>query len=120
MVTFVAIANFLVTAFNFYLAWKLCKLRRAIAKSADALALAERKTHNVLSRAPDFVLHGQQGTDCLRERYQHLQRQLQQARQLLALLLLLPNLGRWGTQFQKSRGLSAARTPLRPRQSNRL
>jgi hypothetical protein len=111
MVAFVAIVNLLVTLLNFYLAWKLWKLRRAIAKATKALIAAERKTYNVLHRAPPFVLKGQQGTENLRQRYQYLQWQLRQVQQVLTLLLLLPNLGR---------GLSRSQFPgsLRTRRKN--
>ncbi|MDY6783618.1 MAG: hypothetical protein SW833_13930 [Cyanobacteriota bacterium] len=94
MATGVILINICVAAFNFYLAWKLWKLRGAIATVSEMLVVAERNTHAVLSRAPQFVLTRQQGTRVLRQRYRHTQLQLQQVQQILALFLLLSNFGR--------------------------
>lgn len=95
MATGVILINVMVAAFNFYLAWKLWKLRGAIARFAEMLVVAERNTHRVLSRAPQFVLTRRQGTRNLRQRYRYTQRQLQQVRQILAVFLLLSNFGRF-------------------------
>ena len=86
--------NFCLAAFNFYLAWKLWKLRGAIARFAEMLFVAERNIHNLLTHAPQCVLTGKQGTQVVRQRYRLTQLQLQQTRRLLALCLLLANFGR--------------------------
>ena len=88
MVTLVVTINLLLALGCFYLAWKMRQFRRAIARAADALSIAEKNTHAALHGAPDAILKGQLGTRQLRSRYQQLEPQYQQARRALALLSL--------------------------------
>ena len=85
MVT-VVIINTLIALFNFYIAWRIWKIRKAIAIAANAIIIAERNTHNVLHPAPQAITIGQRGTSALRERYQVLQLQTQKLQQIFNLL----------------------------------
>ncbi len=88
MIMTVVVINLLLALFCFYLAWKVWQFRRAIAKAANTLLIAERNTHHGLHGAPDAILKGQIGTSQLRQRYQQLEPHYQKARQALALLSL--------------------------------
>ncbi|MBD2577729.1 hypothetical protein [Oscillatoria sp. FACHB-1406] len=109
MLVLVAIANLILALFNFYIAWKLQKWRRAIACLADILTCAENNARPFLVRAPEFILQYQHKSRQLKERSQQLQRQWQQLAQLLNLLnLLAPFLPkRWQLQ-------NLLRTPFSP------
>ncbi|MBE9118540.1 hypothetical protein IQ249_21870 [Lusitaniella coriacea LEGE 07157] len=80
---------------NFYLAWKIWKFRRVLAKTALTLACIERQTRTVLYPAPRVILTGKRGTHALRERYRSLQIYLQQVQQILTILQFLPIGQRW-------------------------
>lgn len=99
MVTLVVTINLLLALGCFYLAWKVWQFRRAIAIAADALLIAEQRTHAVLHGAPDAILRGQVGTHQLRQRYQQLEPQYQQVRKALALLSLGQTVWRRRAQF---------------------
>jgi hypothetical protein len=88
MVVFVLIANSLLALLCLFTAWQMLRLRRYFAKVAETLTAVERSTHNVLYRAPEFILTGQWGTRQLRQKYQALQPQYQQLQQTLSLLNL--------------------------------
>lgn len=112
MVTFVIVINVLISIVCFYIAWRVVKLRRRIAKFADKIIVAERRTYAVLHKAPPGILKGQWGTQYLQERYRQLEDRLQQLRQVLVLLTLgqkiwqgrsKAQIGR-RTQMQKGRG----------------
>ncbi len=86
MVTAVIVINILISLFCFYLVRRLCKIRRQVARAANAVLAAERHTHRVLHRAPQAIIKGQHGTGNLREKYQHLQQQLNQVQTIITLL----------------------------------
>ncbi|MBE7381086.1 MAG: hypothetical protein F6J95_006720 [Leptolyngbya sp. SIO1E4] len=82
--------NIAIALFGFYVAWRIWRVRQALAGFAVMLAAWERHTHWALNpdRTPDLILRGQQATASLRERYGRLEAQLQQFRRILALALL--------------------------------
>ena len=86
MLTAVVIINLLISVVCFYIAAKVWKIRRTIARLEIRIAAIERCSSNVLSTSPDFLAKRQQGTRQLRRRYQQLELQLQQVQQLLGLL----------------------------------
>ena len=86
MVTVVVVINVLISIVCLYVAWRIGKLRRRIAKLADKIIAAERGTHAVLRKAPTGILKGQQGAQHLQERYQQLENRLQRLQQVLMLL----------------------------------
>jgi hypothetical protein len=88
MVILVLIANSFLALLCLFTAWQLLRLRRYFAKVAETLTAVERSTHNVLDRAPEFILTGQWSTHQLRQQYQALQPQFQQLQQTLTLLNL--------------------------------
>ncbi len=90
----IVVANLAIAAFNFYLAWRVWRLRRALAAATRGLLSAEASTHSVLYPAPGYIIIGQRGTRQLRDRYAQLDVQLARLRRLVAILLLLPKLWR--------------------------
>ncbi|MEG4813047.1 MULTISPECIES: hypothetical protein [unclassified Microcoleus] len=86
MLNAVVIINILISVVCFYIAARVWKIRRTIARLELRIAAIERCSSNVLSTTPDFLGKRQQGTRQLRLRYQQLELQLQQVQQLLGLL----------------------------------
>ncbi|MEG4327319.1 hypothetical protein [Microcoleus sp. herbarium5] len=86
MLTAVVIINLLISLVCFYIAAKVWKIRRTIARLEIRIAAIERCSSNVLTMSPDFLGKRQQGTRQLRGRYQQLELQLEQVQQLLGLL----------------------------------
>ncbi|MEG4484557.1 hypothetical protein [Microcoleus sp. D2_18a_B4] len=86
MLTAVIIINLLISLVCFYIAARVWKIRRTIARLELRIAAMERRSSNVLSTSPGFLGKRQQGTRQLRRRYQQLELQLQQVQQLLGLL----------------------------------
>ncbi|MEG3974545.1 hypothetical protein QT970_07960 [Microcoleus sp. herbarium8] len=86
MLTAVVIINLMISLTCFYIAAKVWKIRRTIARFEIRIAAMERSSSNVLSKSPDFFGKRQQGARQLRRRYQQLELQLQQVQQLLGLL----------------------------------
>lgn len=86
MVTIVIIINTLIALINFYIAWRVWKLRPVIANAAKAILAADRNTHNVLYGAPIPITQGKKGIAALRKQHQGLVIKLQQFKQVLLLL----------------------------------
>ena len=86
MLSAVVIINLLISLVCFYIAAKVWKIRRTIARFEIRIAAIERCSSNVLSTSPGFLGKRQQGVRQLRWRYQQLVLQLQQVQQLLGLL----------------------------------
>ncbi len=82
----VIVLNFLLAAYGFHLAWQLWKLRRAFSQAADALILAERHTHRVLSGAPSGIERRELGVYQARQTYRKLEPKFQHVQQALAVL----------------------------------
>jgi hypothetical protein len=108
MVTTVVIFNLLVSLICLFVAWRVWKLRLALAAAADVLASVERSTYSVLHGAPRGIINGQIGTRGLRERYQGLEPQLQKLQQVLQLLGLAQTVLR-RSQISKRLGLKPRR-----------
>lgn len=104
MVTVVVGLNVLISLLCLYVAWRLWKLRRALAAATRAITSAERSTYKVLHGAPRAIYRGQSGVQGLSERYSQLELQLQRVRQVLALLGLLQRIG--SSTFQRRDRLS--------------
>lgn len=105
MVTLVLVFNLLVATLCFFVAWRIWQLRKALARAANALTLAEQKTHAVLHRAPPAIQRGQVGTYELRQRYQHLERQVQTLKQVMLVLSTAQTVlsGRGVSKLRRSR-----------------
>lgn len=86
MVTIVVIINTLIALINFYIAWRIWKLRPVIANAAKAILTADRNTHNVLYGAPIPITQGKKGIAALRKQRLGLVIKLQQFKQVLGLL----------------------------------
>ncbi|MEG4575859.1 hypothetical protein QUA56_24790 [Microcoleus sp. N3A4] len=86
MLAGVVIINLMISLVCFYVAAKVWKIRRTIARLEIRIAVIERFSSNVLSMSPDFLGNRQQGARQLRRRYQQMELQLQQVQQLLGLL----------------------------------
>lgn len=98
--------NVLISLLCLYVAWRLWKLRRALAAAAKAIASAERSTYNVLHGAPRAIYRGQTGVYGLSERYGHLELQLQRVRQVLALLGWVQRT--WSSSLKRGERISRA------------
>lgn len=111
MVILVVILNSLIGLGCLYATWRMWHLRRTLAAIADALVIAERNTHRVLHNAPNTITKGQLGVYQLRQQT----RQLQQMRQILALVGIGQSLLQWRSPTpQKNRlGLNLRRKPKR-------
>ncbi|HEY9607433.1 MAG TPA: hypothetical protein V6C85_37960 [Allocoleopsis sp.] len=125
--------NILISLLCLYVAWRVWKLRRALAIAANVVASFERNTYLTLHGAPQAIYNGQLGVRGLRERYQQLDRQLQQVQQALTVLTLLQRVLRFGvrqrTASRRSQTASgtaaseqqeAVNTKRRTRRSKRL
>ena len=88
MLIFVIIFNLCITLVNLYLAWKIWKLRRVLARAALILNKVERRIHFVLYPAPEQILLAQLRTRSLSERYHELDLQIKKVRKILTLLSL--------------------------------
>lgn len=102
MVTVVVILNVLIALLCFYVARWLTKLRKKLAKAADTLISAEKSTNKVLTSSPKTIYKGQKGAKALGERYQALNRQLEQLEKVLGLLNLAPKLWRQQATWRRS------------------
>ncbi|WP_293153887.1 MULTISPECIES: hypothetical protein [unclassified Microcoleus] len=109
MLTAVVIINLMISLVCFYIAARVWKIRRTIARFEFRIAAIERCSNNVLSKSPDFFAKRQQSAHQLRRNYQQLELQLQQVQQLLGLL----GLGRMLWRRRDSLRDSFASRPLR-------
>jgi hypothetical protein len=114
MVTVVVILNTLIAVVNFYIAWRVWKLRRQLAGATKAILAADRNTYNVLHIAPGAIAKGQKGSKALGEQYRRLEIQLQRLMQLLAFRGLLQ--GTW----QRNRAKASPKISRLERQSKML
>jgi hypothetical protein len=114
MVYIVITLNLLIASLCFYVAWRLWTLKLALTSAADALVVAERATHRVLSPAPGAVIKRQEGIYHLRQHYHRLEIKLERVQKILSLL----GLGRFVWQWYMQR--SAGRQPAWQRLNFRL
>lgn len=100
--------NILISVLCLYVAWRVWTLRRALAITADVVASFERSTYLTLHGAPQAICNGQLGVRGLKERYQQLDRQLQQVQQVLTVLALLQRILRFGLRQRAASRLSTS------------
>ena len=86
MVTVVCIINTLIALILLYVAWRVRKLRRRLARIADKLSALERTSHKVLNGAPNAISTGRLGIHKLRQGKQSPNLQLLRVKQVLTLL----------------------------------
>jgi hypothetical protein len=86
MVTLVVIFNLLLALLNFYVAWRVWRMRRVISGVTHIITVAERNTRGGLQVAPRAIAKGESGTKALRQQYQRLELQLERLGQILALI----------------------------------
>ncbi|MDJ1172998.1 hypothetical protein [Roseofilum capinflatum] len=101
MVTTVICLNLLISIFCLWLAWRIGRLRRRLARIADVLIMAQQRTDRVLFHAPDRIIRGQRGTRWARQRYALLAQQWRQVERLLGILSLV--LGIWRRRSRHQR-----------------
>ncbi|NMF84234.1 hypothetical protein [Nodosilinea sp. P-1105] len=88
--------NLVIALGCFYGAWRLWQLRRSLGAIANALTTWEHHTDHSLNpdTLPPTILRGQRGTAQVRYHYQRLRQQIQQLRQVMVVISLLPVVGR--------------------------
>ncbi len=82
----VIVLNLLLALYGFYLTRQLWNLRRTFSQAADALMVAERNTHNLLSGAPQGIERRELSVRQFHQNYRQLEPKLQQAQKALALI----------------------------------
>jgi hypothetical protein len=103
MLIFVIVFNLFLTLFNLYIAFRLWRLRRVLARVAKTLTMVERRLHRIFYPAPEVVLRGKQGTHELRQRYQRLLVQIELIEKIFSLVSL--GIGIWRRQMRGKRRL---------------
>jgi hypothetical protein len=103
MLIFVIVFNLFLTLFNLYIAFRLWKLRRVLARVTKTLTMVERRLHRIFYPAPEIVLKGKQGTHELRQHYQRLLVQVELIEKILGLVSL--GVGIWRRQLRGKRRL---------------
>ncbi|HLO50456.1 MAG TPA: hypothetical protein VK211_18715 [Kamptonema sp.] len=101
MLTTVLIINVLISLLCFYIAWKVWQVRRVLSRVESTLTVMERRSHNILSQAPEFLVKREKSVRKLRQQYQQLESQVQQLQQVLGLLTLGGTL--WRSRSQRFR-----------------
>ena len=114
MVTVVIGINLLIAALCLIAAWQVWKLQKILARAADALTIAERRTYAVLAGAPKAIAQGQVGTNRLREQYHHLELQLLKAQKILALTGMSRFVWEWYSRRSLQRRMPA-QLPIEPK-----
>ncbi|MFB2834642.1 hypothetical protein [Floridanema evergladense] len=110
MIVIVIAINILIALFNFYLAWRIWKIRRTIAGATRAILAADRNTYNVLHSAPKTISVGQKGANTLREQYQKLEIQLEKLGQVLGILNFTQQV--WQKRQRKNKQLKKLKKSL--------
>ena len=88
MVTIVVAINVILSAFLCYLAQRIWRIRRQLARTADTLIALERCSRSILHDAPEIIYCGQDRIYRLRQSGESVQLQLQQLRQALLLSVI--------------------------------
>ncbi|NJN88856.1 MAG: hypothetical protein HC881_24460 [Leptolyngbyaceae cyanobacterium SL_7_1] len=109
MVTIVVGANLLIALVCLGVARRVWQFKRQLTALADTLVVFESNTHAVLYGAPEAILQGQGGIAQLRQTLQQIRPQVQQIRQLTALV----GVGR--LLWQRSLKVQWTRQPRRSR-----
>ena len=110
VLTFVLVANGLVTVGCFYGAWRMWCYSRVLARTADVLTQAEESTYRVLREAPQAIARGQLGVMQWRYLYtEQLTPQFRQVKQALAVLGMGLSLwqGRWSRRGRSPKNWTA-------------
>jgi hypothetical protein len=99
MLIFVIVFNCLLTLVNFYVAWKILRLRKTIASATKTLISVDRTLYNILHPAPHYIYMAQKGSANLSDRYSKLEGQLQKVQKLLNLLTFVLKV--WPRRWRK-------------------
>lgn len=110
MITFVCLCNLAIALINLFVAWRVWKLRGLFVDMAKTLTEVEATVCLVLAPAPNLIGKGKTGTRLLSDRYQKLERLLQQTQSAIAFFSLV--YGTW-------RGQSRLGRSSRPRRQKR-
>lgn len=89
MLIFVIVFNCILALINFYVAWKILRLRKTLANATQTLISLDRTLYNALHPTPRYVYMAQKGATNLRDRYGTLEGQLQKVQRLLNFLKLI-------------------------------
>lgn len=81
--------NIVISIFCFYLAWKIWKVRQTLLQVEQTLNLIDNCTSKVLDKTPEFFQLHQQKINQLRQLYKQLDLQVQQVKQIMAMLWLV-------------------------------
>lgn len=115
MVIAVVSINIVIALLGFYTAWRIWRMGQTLTQVANRLAKWEQQAQQALKAesTPVLILRGRKNTAQLRRQYAQLQGQLQQVRQIVYLVSLVP----WFTRTP-SRRAHSSQTPSRQRHSN--
>ncbi|MFW6359892.1 MAG: hypothetical protein ACOC0N_11865 [Chroococcales cyanobacterium] len=116
MVILVVVFNLLLAIANFYIAWRIWKIRRSLINVTDSLTSIDRTIYNIFYPAAPIIIKGQTGTSNLRNGYQKLSLQLQRIQDIFTALTLISNV--W--QPQSRRKPRPVNTRRRRRKADRL
>jgi hypothetical protein len=105
--------NLLIALIGFYVAWKVWRLQRTLAKVAEILIAAERNTDHALQGAPQAIIKGQLGVYQLRQAYRQSGPQFQRVRQALLLLGLGRSLVQQPNRFIRPLSRRSSRSILK-------
>ncbi|NET30116.1 hypothetical protein [Okeania sp. SIO1I7] len=81
--------NIVISIFSFYLAWRIWRIRQTLLQVEQILNLINICTSKVLDKTPEFFQLHQQKINQLRQLYKQLDLQVQQVKQIMAMLWLL-------------------------------
>lgn len=81
--------NIVISIFSFYLAWRIWRVRQTLLQVEQTLNLINICTSKVLGKTPEFFQLHQQKINQLRQLYKQLDLQVQQVKQIMAMLWLL-------------------------------
>ncbi|NEQ77874.1 MAG: hypothetical protein F6K23_35595 [Okeania sp. SIO2C9] len=81
--------NIFISIFCFYLAWRIWKVRQTLLQVEQTLNLIDNCTNKILGKTPEFFQLHQQKINQLRQLYKQLDLQVQQVKQIMAMLWLL-------------------------------
>jgi uncharacterized protein YoxC len=95
MIVFVVICNCLITVLNIYILTKVLQWRKNLARVAKTLIIVEKRVHEVLEPAPEFVSRGEKGTNYLHQKIKRLELQLEQLQKLGEVFSLGSRIWRW-------------------------